>query len=161
MQNRLTFVQAIKLQPSRWPLLPDRNLISPTGKSLSPNCCREWAPAACHSKANTQEARLVERKVCFFSGGRQPGERANSCPKANSPPADQRARALKGVFQGCTGGGKGLRVETAQSTLTVVLKLVLHWFDQRHLDLVQLIFSSRVSLFPLLWDQFSEFCKME
>ena len=47
---------------------------------------------------------------------------------------DQWARTFKGEFQGCTSGGRGLHVETVQSALTVVLKLVMRWSDQCHLD---------------------------
>ena len=93
------------------------------------HCCyRKWGPAPHCSKAN-KEARLAERKVCFIleasNGGRG---RADSCPKAHWPPTDsQGARAF-------TDGGRGLRAETAQSALTLILKLVLRCSHQRHLD---------------------------
>ena len=70
----------------------------------------------------------MERKVCFIldAGDWERGEggegaRVDSCPK------NQWARAF-------TDGGRGLHAETAQSALTVILKLVMWWSDQRHLD---------------------------
>ena len=50
-----------------------------------------------------------------------------------TPPADKWARAFKGEFQGCIVKGKGLHSETAQSALTVILRLVMQWSDQHHL----------------------------
>ena len=42
------------------------------------------------------------------------------------PPIDNlRARDFKGKFHGCIGGGRGLHAETAQSDLTVILKLIM------------------------------------
>ena len=63
------------------------------------------------------------------TGGVDGGWRVDSSPKAASPTptASQGARAF-------IGGGRGLHVETAQSALTVFLKLVMWWSDQCHLD---------------------------
>ena len=78
-------------------------------------------PAARRSKAN-EEARLVEMKVCFILdagnkwggwGGRTPVQR----PTPPSPD-NQGARAF-------IDRGRGLHVETIQSALTGVLKLVI------------------------------------
>ena len=87
-----------------------------------------WVPAAHCSKANKQ-ARLVERKVWFISGAGNCGGRvADICPKADSP------RFTCPDKQGVGGGGsdsinrvrdQGLHAETAQSSLTVVFKLVI------------------------------------
>ena len=44
--------------------------------------------------------------------------KVDSCPKVNSPPDYEWARAI-------TGGGRGLHVEKAQSALRVILKLVI------------------------------------
>ena len=58
-----------------------------------------------------------------------------SCPKADPlNPDNQWARTFKEEFQGYIGGGRGLHVETARSTLTVILKLIMQWSDQHHLD---------------------------
>ena len=38
---------------------------------------QKWSPAACHSKKNNKEAKLIERKVCFI---------LDADPKANSYP---------------------------------------------------------------------------
>ena len=43
------------------------------------------APAVCPSKANKQ-ARLVERKVLYFSAGNRVEEGGDICPKANFSP---------------------------------------------------------------------------
>ena len=87
-------------------------------------CNRKWVLAARHSKAN-KDASLVERKVCFIldtSYGVGGGWwRADACPKANSlppPPDNQGAGAF--IHR-----GKALHAETAQSALTVILKLVI------------------------------------
>ena len=92
----------------------------------SQNLLAKVGPAAHCSKAN-KGARLVERKVCFISkagkwwGGQTPVQ-------SQLPPTDnQGARAF-------ISGQRGLHIETAQSALTVVLKLVLWWSDHHHLD---------------------------
>ena len=81
------------------------------------------------SKAN-KEARLVERKVYFvLDAGNGGGEwdMGGLLSKGQLPTTDnQWARAF-------IDGRRGLYVETAQSTLTVILKLVTQWSDQRHL----------------------------
>ena len=80
-------------------------------------------------------AGLVERKVYF--GVQHPGwglgvgERTS---KGQLPIVSQWAGAFKGGFQGCKGGGRRLHAETAQSALTLILKLVMWWSDQHHLD---------------------------
>ena len=45
--------------------------------------------------------------------------------KDHFPTENQWAGALNGDFQGRIGGGRGLHEETAQSALTVLLKLVI------------------------------------
>ena len=71
--------------------------------------------------------------------------------KGQLPTDNQRARALKGVFQGCIGGGRGLCAGTAQSALTVVLNLVTRWWsDQHHPDCFKHRVGSRVGLCPFL-----------
>ena len=45
--------------------------------------------------------------------------------KGHFPTDTQWAGALNGDFQGWIGGGRGLHAETAQSALTVLLKLVI------------------------------------
>ena len=91
-------------------------------------CNRKWGPAACHSETS-KEASLVERKVCFIldagnGGGGEGGRgRVDTCRKADSPRHNQGARAF-------IGWGRGLHVETTQSALTVILKLVM----RHHLD---------------------------
>ena len=83
------------------------------------HCYQKWGPAAHHSTA-CKEATMVERKVCFISESGNGEGRADSCPNADSFPTtdNQWATAL-------VGGGRGLHVETAQSALTVILKLGL------------------------------------
>ena len=45
--------------------------------------------------------------------------------KTNCPLPIRGTRTFKGEFQGCNSGGRGPDAETAQSALTVILKLVL------------------------------------
>ena len=79
-----------------------------------------WGLAAHHSKAN-KEARLVERKVCFISDAGNWGWRvADTCPKSNFAPAPD-----SGSLYRPSTGERGLRAETAQSSLTVIFKLVI------------------------------------
>ena len=98
-------------------------------------CNRKWGPAACCFKAN-KKARLVERKVCFILdagnwlcwGGGRAWMEGGLLSKGRLPlPYNQWARAF-------IEGGRGLHAEMAQSTLTVILQLVMWWPDQCHLD---------------------------
>ena len=78
--------------------------------------------AACRPKANKQ-ARLVERKVCFISDIGNWGDRmADICPKADSPLLTSRGESF---YRKMVGGWGGSHAETAQSSLTVVFKLVI------------------------------------
>ena len=54
--------------------------------------------------------------------------------KGQLPTADQWARAFKREFQERIGRGRGLRAETVESAPTVVLKLIMRWSGQCHLD---------------------------
>lgn len=65
-------------------------------------CFPKGGPTACCSKTNTPEARLVGSLLCFRD--QQPGDRADLCPKADSPPDNQWAKAF-------IGWGRGLPVE--------------------------------------------------
>ena len=69
----------------------------------------------------------MERKTCFISeADNLGGVGVDSCPKADFPPIDyQWARAFMGE-------GSELHGETAQTALTVILKLVMRWSDQHH-----------------------------
>ena len=62
----------------------------------------------------------------------------------------------QGVRTLIDGAGVGIDAETAQSDLTVILKLVTGSLTSINLFKVQLLFSSRVRLFPFLCGQFSE-----
>ncbi|CAN0551180.1 unnamed protein product [Rangifer tarandus platyrhynchus] len=81
-----------------------------------------WDLAARCSKANKQ-ATLVERKVCFTSdAGNMMGRVVNICPKARPPlhPNKQGVRAFMDRLE-----SRGQRIETAQSSLTVIFKLII------------------------------------
>ena len=67
------------------------------------------------------------RRLAAKAGGR--GELLSK-GRLDSPPLTVSGQE----FQGCIGGGRGLHAETAQSALTVILKLVMRWSDQWHLD---------------------------
>ena len=76
-------------------------------KHETPSVTEKWGPAVHHSK-DKEEARLVERKVCFtLDAGNWGGVgRLLSCLKADSPcPDNQWARAF-------IGRGMGLQAET-------------------------------------------------
>jgi len=71
----------------------------------------------------------------LYFRGQQPGERVNSCPKADSPLTISGPELLKGSFRGAEVEGAGCRgSRIAQSVLTITLKLVLWWSDQHYLD---------------------------
>ena len=65
---------------------------------------------------------MAERKVCFISdSGNCWGRVADICPKANSPdPLHE-----NGVRAFIDKGGRWLYAETAQSSLTVIFRLVI------------------------------------
>ena len=72
------------------------------------------------------------RKVCFIPEASSQGNKVDPCSKVNSPTNNQRIRAFKGEFQGCTSRQRGLHAETTQSAPTTIFRLVLRWSDQRH-----------------------------
>ena len=93
-------------------------------------CNHKWGPAAHHSKA-IKEARLVERKACFILDAGNQGwgvGEVGLLSKGRLPPTDYQWRS---TFRD---GERGLHVETAQSALRIILKLVMLWSDQYHLD---------------------------
>ena len=71
--------------------------------------------------------------------------------KSQLPPFDQGKsfeRRVLGVYR--RGGGGAPPCRMAQSVLTVILKLVMLWSDQRHLDGFNVvIFNSRVGFVPI------------
>ena len=86
-------------------------------------CYQKWGPAARGAKAN-KVARLVEGKVCFIVeagnwgwGVEEWGGRQTRIQRPAPHTDNQRARAF-------IDGGRVLHAETAQSALTVILKLV-------------------------------------
>ena len=97
-------------------------------------CYQKWNLPAHRSKAN-EEARLVEKKVCFISEASNQGWGQTPVVQSQTYFTDnQWARAFKGAFQGWIGGRRGLYAETALSALTVILNSVIQWSDQHHLD---------------------------
>ena len=65
----------------------------------------------------------------LYSGGRQPGEKVDSCPKATFTLLIG-GRIFSGELWVCTGGGRGLPAEQAPSALTGFLDLVPQQSDQ-------------------------------
>ena len=61
---------------------------------------------------------MVERKVCFILDAGNRGWGRDPCPKADSLPDNQGARAF-------IDRGRGLHAEIIQSALTVIVKLVI------------------------------------
>ena len=109
-----------------------------------------WALAACHSKA-ARQVRSVEKKVCFISDAGNWGEwMADICPNAYSPPTG--VQSDKSFYR-----RRGLPAEIASQLWQSSSNwLSVVWPASSWLFKVQLIFSSRICLFPFLWGQFSE-----
>ena len=106
------------------------------GAGTEPKYNRKWGPAARCSKAS-KETRLVKRKVCliFYAGNWGESEGGGHLSKdLLSLTGNQWARAF-------IDRGRGLHAESAQSALTVILKLVMSWSDQHHLDCFEYITS--------------------
>ena len=83
-----------------------------------------WGTAACPSKANKQ-AKLVERKVCFISDASiWCGEGGRHLSKGRLPHTPPHSRQAEGESFYRHSDGQ-LHVEIAQSSLTVIFKLVL------------------------------------
>ena len=89
----------------------------------------------------------MERKVCLILEASNLGGRADSYPKANSPPTTDNQGA-----RGFIDGGRGLPAETAQAAPTVTLKLVIGGLISVILIVLSTVslYSSRVGLFPFL-----------
>ena len=89
-------------------------------------------PAAQCSKAN-KGARLVERKVCFILDASNWGgwRRADSCPKAISPPPRQSVG--KSFYRWREGAAWRNSTVSSDSHLEIG-HAVIWWSDQRHLD---------------------------
>ena len=90
-----------------------------------------------------------KRKFTLFRYWQLRWGKADICPTADSLTDNQGARAY-------IGWGRGLSAETVQAALTVVLRLVIIGLTSIILVVSgTVIFSSKVSLFPFLWHQFS------
>ena len=112
---------------------------------------REAFPAGTESGGLAiKETRSAEKALCSISeaGNRMGVRSADSCPKADSPPESQRARAFLGE-------GRGRPAETAQSARGR-LEMGQRWSDQRHLNQVQLVFGSSAGVAPFLSGQLWE-----
>ena len=108
--------------------------------SKSQSCYQKWGLVACHLEVN-EEARLVERKVQFISEVGSGVEGGGTCVQRPTPPTNN---------QWARGRGRWQHAETAQSARTVILKSVIRWSDQHHLDYLGYSQSSvsRIGLFP-------------
>ena len=76
---------------------------------------------------------LVGKESLLYAGGRQPGEKVDLCPRSNYQLLIRGQELLKGGFGGVQVADVAT-CRTAQSTLTVISKLVMPWSDQGHLD---------------------------
>ena len=74
-------------------------------------CYQIWGPAACCSKVNTKEVRLVERKVCFIKFALfqklANGEEDGLMSKGQLSPDNQRQEFLNGSFKSLLVEGRG------------------------------------------------------
>lgn len=90
--------------------------------------------AVCCWKANIKgQVLLVGKESLLYSGGQQPEEKVDLCPK-RIPNYSSEERVFKGHFEEVYGQRERLHADTAQSALTVNLKLVTWWSDQCHFD---------------------------
>ena len=64
------------------------------------------------------------------------GGTADSCPKASFPLTISGQELLKESLM-VVGRGRELHTETAQLALMVILKLIMQWSDQSHLDFLK------------------------
>ena len=132
---------------------------SPRGKPRKPGIARaheshgtktwEWGPAARHSKAKEEaswrkgELALFQRTTAWGQGAPDKGQLLHT--------DNQSARAfMEGGRDGATGRNSTVGSGSHEIGAAIV------WSVSSWLDYVQLIFSSRVSLFPFLWGQVSE-----
>ena len=116
----------------------------------SRKCYPKWAPTAGCSKAN-EEARLVERKVCSIAGASSIGEGGGGdCPKAESSYWQSVGFSFYRWREGATCRNSTVSSDSQLETGHAVVA----WSVTNGLSYIQLIFSSRVHLFPFLWDQF-------
>lgn len=76
---------------------------------------------------------LVGKEKLLYSGGQQPGEKADWCPKASCSLLIRGQLLLKGSLRGIQVEG-GAICRTAQSALTFTLKLAVCWSDEHPLD---------------------------
>ena len=109
----------------------------------------EWGPAARHSKAKEEaswrkgELALFQRTTAWGQGAPDKGQLLHT--------DNQSARAfMEGGRDGATGRNSTVGSGSHEIGAAIV------WSVSSWLDYVQLIFSSRVSLFPFLWGQVSE-----
>ena len=105
----------------------------------------KWGLAACCSKTD-KEARLVERKVCFILGAGNWEEGWHLSKGWLNPPA-LRISGLEFL----EAEGATCRNSTVSSDSYFEIG---HWWSDQHQ--IQLVFSSRVVLFPFPWGQFWE-----
>ena len=89
------------------------------------------------------------KEICFLldAGNQVCGGEGRRLSKGQLPtpqPDHQGARAV-------IDKGRGLHAETAQSALTVILKLAMQWYDQYHLGCF------RYSLSSVPWSVYSHF----
>ena len=133
-------------QQHQWRNPPGARYRESTASRWRQNLLAKVGPAACRWKAD-EEVRLVERKFALFWRLAAKGKGLISKGRL-LPNPNQWARTF-------IGRGSTLYVWTAQSALTVALKLVVGSLTSViSVVFIQLVFCSRVGLFPFPWGQF-------
>ena len=93
-------------------------------------CYWKWGPGACHSKANTREARLVEKKVCFIleagnRGGGGGGRRASHVQRPTPRPRQTVDKSFYRWRQGAICPLQQLSSNRSCHCLTSIILIVL------------------------------------
>ena len=101
--------------------------------------------------------RLVERKVCFISDAGKWSRGWQPSVQRPTPPSDK--QAVRAFIDKVGVGGQ--HAETAPSSLTVHFKLVISGLTGIILVVLNTVVQSRVQLFPILCDQFSELWQLK
>ena len=97
--------------------------------------------AARRLKANTPETSVCTKESLLYSGGRQPGKKVDSGPKAKAPLPVTGKSFKWWAFRGCT-AGRGLHATQYSQLLTVILEVSHLWSDQYHLGCFKYSWSS-------------------
>ena len=95
-------------------------------------CCYRKVGSGCSALKSQWTCQVGGKKNLHYFRCWQLRGRSDICPKASSPP--WHTHTNKQGIKNFIDRERGLRAETAQSALTVILKLVMWWSDKCYLD---------------------------